>query len=1055
MMYEIVLNGYTAQHSSNRCLSLGTAESYGIEKIHITAGPGWEDMLIKAVFHPPSGEAVTALIGEDGIIEVPPEATAVSAGEYNPGVIVFSGVADGVQRISANLAYTVIGHAPVEGKDSTPTPSQWEQLAAQYQSKVDKQQGSENAGKVLGIGEDGLVMPVEQTGGGGIGNNGATFTPNVSEDGVISWTNDGELPNPDPVNIRGPQGNPGKDGADGLPGADGRDGEPGKDGEDYILTEADKAEIAQDAAALVDVPDKLPNPHALTFSGAVEGSYDGSAPMTVEIPEGGGNVEIPDEQIENAVNAWLDEHPEATTTVADGSITPQKLSFYKTQKEPTTFADLDFSETITGTTAQGIGLWYGGKLSESVRVDGDFNIIDRNGAGCDGQFSQYAPVYYDQDGALIHVGNTADEDFVLVSRYSTSATVPAPFSFYHFLPPGNAVTVKWYVRDGLGDLDTKAYIDFTDLVEPKPWVSDEVDALLEQNTAVRGDIFTDYSVDYGNMIGLNKDTDYSAVDFIPSNYTEIKQGESGTQSVTLIVPLQPIEMNGHTDFYLAVKGTHGNATQLMLYGQHGLFAYDENWNPLTARSLQFTPEATDYVTAVKLLTQYPGNAHGTYYYHVTVDPAVKYLLPVVPNRSYEVKYSFKPFNPMFPKEEIKVFEAPKSVEDYINDMLRPDYYRFRQIGRLVPNGSCNYVAWNHNTLHYDVTRNRYVMTMRGANAHGGSTHRVKFVTIDPATLEATTSDVVVDGVTVDWVNGFTIDDAGKYMMVCHVNDVQHYVTSEDGGVSWTDGGEIVVDTSEATNIDTTKYTYTKFFDIHRLSTGTLLASYDDTVSPTNKNYQFVARSTDGVNWKLIEFEGGNCEMSFYEHNGMIMMIGRKNTYQYSITDHEKNESYNNAGIAYSYDDGRSWTASVSSVSVRANVQNVSVGEHDGVVELMAMNRDFNKYPRGYVYHYTATPEEALADRFTLREVFQCNAYGAGDVTGGALAFDRYGHGLFAYSDNHGVNSNYDYLHFLYGAKANTPSVCADSVASEFLPYSGKKTQELIDALNAKIDALSK
>ena len=32
----------------------------------------------------------------------------------------------------------------------------------------------------------------------------------------------------------------------------------------------------------------LPNPYALTFTGAVTGRYDGSAPMTVNIPEGGG-----------------------------------------------------------------------------------------------------------------------------------------------------------------------------------------------------------------------------------------------------------------------------------------------------------------------------------------------------------------------------------------------------------------------------------------------------------------------------------------------------------------------------------------------------------------------------------------------------------------------------------------------------------------------------------------------------------------------------------------------------------------------------------------------
>lgn len=35
---------------------------------------------------------------------------------------------------------------------------------------------------------------------------GGTFFPSVSEDGVISWTNNREMENPDPVNIRGPQG---------------------------------------------------------------------------------------------------------------------------------------------------------------------------------------------------------------------------------------------------------------------------------------------------------------------------------------------------------------------------------------------------------------------------------------------------------------------------------------------------------------------------------------------------------------------------------------------------------------------------------------------------------------------------------------------------------------------------------------------------------------------------------------------------------------------------------------------------------------------------------
>lgn len=38
------------------------------------------------------------------------------------------------------------------------------------------------------------------------GSRGATFTPSVSSEGIISWTNDDGLPNPEPQNIKGPQG---------------------------------------------------------------------------------------------------------------------------------------------------------------------------------------------------------------------------------------------------------------------------------------------------------------------------------------------------------------------------------------------------------------------------------------------------------------------------------------------------------------------------------------------------------------------------------------------------------------------------------------------------------------------------------------------------------------------------------------------------------------------------------------------------------------------------------------------------------------------------------
>lgn len=47
---------------------------------------------------------------------------------------------------------------------------------------------------------------------------GATFTPNVSVDGVLSWTNDKKMQNPEPRNIRGPKGDQGPQGPQGPQG---------------------------------------------------------------------------------------------------------------------------------------------------------------------------------------------------------------------------------------------------------------------------------------------------------------------------------------------------------------------------------------------------------------------------------------------------------------------------------------------------------------------------------------------------------------------------------------------------------------------------------------------------------------------------------------------------------------------------------------------------------------------------------------------------------------------------------------------------------------------
>lgn len=59
---------------------------------------------------------------------------------------------------------------------------------------------------------------------------GATFIPHIDKDGNLTWTNDSNLDNPQGVNLKGPAGDPGKDGIDGKDGVDGKDGADGKDG---------------------------------------------------------------------------------------------------------------------------------------------------------------------------------------------------------------------------------------------------------------------------------------------------------------------------------------------------------------------------------------------------------------------------------------------------------------------------------------------------------------------------------------------------------------------------------------------------------------------------------------------------------------------------------------------------------------------------------------------------------------------------------------------------------------------------------------------------------
>ena len=164
MTHEVVLQGYNVKPGS---LQLGTFDSYGIEKIHVTADDEWAGLDILAVFHAPDGTATKVVVGANGMLAVPPEATAKQAGV---GRIVFVGLAENVQRITVDMGYNIKPHSDIEGDNpGTPTPDVVQQIlensnhavsiaTAAQDAAENARQAAEDAAKKAGEGAGGAAQ---------------------------------------------------------------------------------------------------------------------------------------------------------------------------------------------------------------------------------------------------------------------------------------------------------------------------------------------------------------------------------------------------------------------------------------------------------------------------------------------------------------------------------------------------------------------------------------------------------------------------------------------------------------------------------------------------------------------------------------------------------------------------------------------------------------------------------------------------------------------------------------------------------------------------------
>lgn len=184
-LHEVQLKGYSVRPGN---LSLGTFDSYGIEQLHVTLDDTWSGLAVTATFNPPDGEPVEIRVPENGLIDVPAEATA----NEGTGTIVYCGVASGAQRISKTQGYNVITHGNV-GTTVPFNPS--ESLATQVlQAALSAEQSSAEAKSVA----DGLRS--DAANGKFNGKDGAK----------------GDKGNTGPQGPRGEKGNTGAKGADGV-----------------------------------------------------------------------------------------------------------------------------------------------------------------------------------------------------------------------------------------------------------------------------------------------------------------------------------------------------------------------------------------------------------------------------------------------------------------------------------------------------------------------------------------------------------------------------------------------------------------------------------------------------------------------------------------------------------------------------------------------------------------------------------------------------------------------------------------------------------------------
>lgn len=124
---RLVLDKAELPEESDGALHFGQAGSFGIHTLQVEAGEGWQGRTITATFQSRPGAECVEVLAVDGLVSVPPEATAVHTLDQ-AGVLSFFGVDETSGRKCAPLRYYVEQSGCTHGEAPVPSPDKWQQF---------------------------------------------------------------------------------------------------------------------------------------------------------------------------------------------------------------------------------------------------------------------------------------------------------------------------------------------------------------------------------------------------------------------------------------------------------------------------------------------------------------------------------------------------------------------------------------------------------------------------------------------------------------------------------------------------------------------------------------------------------------------------------------------------------------------------------------------------------------------------------------------------------------------------------------------------------------